>query len=649
MRKRSSLLWTGGVIVGLLCVAAYLGCTATGGGGGGGGGGDIVNYDGLPSAQETANLGLANFAVRTRWQKQDLTYFIANGTPDLDDAVVAGVVAEALDVWAAVVPLNFAEVDNADAADMIVGFGTAAHCNLYEIAHTSCPGEAGQGGEFDGPSGVLAHCYYPPGSGGPNAGDLHFDDEETWNNTNSASAAGIRLLDTAIHEIGHGLGLDHSENINAIMYPSYDPAVVKQQLAPDDIEGVQSLYGARDGGTEPEVPARPDSPDPGEVPDAAGTPTATDTDGDGLTDDIELLITGTDPNNPDTDGDGLTDFEVVFGLNPLNPDTDGDGVNDGDELANGTDPLTPDFGGAADLAGTYTGSDDQGAYLEFQVDEFGTVWGGLNIYLYGFQYNVELYGGVDATGEIVMVSWDYVWAYTGTVGGGVASGTWETFAGIDPVTGEPVGATGGWQATRLAEAGGGICEDTCEFTGDYECDDGGEGSLTDLCELGTDCFDCGPRFSGAGDGTCSDLCVWAFDGECDDCGDGATTCACNYATDCGDCGPRTEGGGGGGDGGDTEGFCTDDCAFAADGECDDCGDASLTCACDFGTDCTDCGPREIDYGYYYDYGYGIASMTPAAAKDTVPGRAKSDVYFPVRGKRIPLTHPVHQRVNWRAK
>jgi hypothetical protein len=38
-----------------------------------------------------------------------------------------------------------------------------------------------------------------------------------------------------------------------------------------------------------------------------------------------------------------------------------------------------------------------------------------------------------------------------------------------------------------------ICTDTCEWADDGECDDGGEGSVYDECDYGTDCTDCGPR------------------------------------------------------------------------------------------------------------------------------------------------------------
>ncbi len=57
---------------------------------------------------------------------------------------------------------------------------------------------------------------------------------------------------------------------------------------------------------------------------------AGDTDVDGLSNDDEINIYGTDPTNPDTDGDGLTDgAEVALGTEPLDEDTDGDFVCDG--------------------------------------------------------------------------------------------------------------------------------------------------------------------------------------------------------------------------------------------------------------------------------------------------------------------------------
>lgn len=64
---------------------------------------------------------------------------------------------------------------------------------------------------------------------------------------------------------------------------------------------------------------------------------ASDQDGDGLLDGLELSLYGTLPNSADTDNDGLSDGEEVMSgsdgviTNPLNPDSDGDGLSDGEE------------------------------------------------------------------------------------------------------------------------------------------------------------------------------------------------------------------------------------------------------------------------------------------------------------------------------
>jgi len=87
---------------------------------------------------------------------------------------------------------------------------------------------------------------------------------------------------------------------------------------------------------------------------AIGTnPNKKDTDGDRLSDYIEIYVTNTDPLKKDTDSNGITDDlddqdtdgllninEVEIGTNPLVADTDEDGLSDGDEVSKyGTDPL----------------------------------------------------------------------------------------------------------------------------------------------------------------------------------------------------------------------------------------------------------------------------------------------------------------------
>ncbi|XP_008582863.1 PREDICTED: stromelysin-1 [Galeopterus variegatus] len=76
----------------------------------------------------------------------------------------------------------------------------------------------------------------------------------------------------AAHELGHSLGLYHSANTDALMYPLYNPLtdLARFRLSQDDVNGIQSLYGP--------PPASPDDPVvPTEsVPPGPETPTMCD-------------------------------------------------------------------------------------------------------------------------------------------------------------------------------------------------------------------------------------------------------------------------------------------------------------------------------------------------------------------------------------
>lgn len=65
-----------------------------------------------------------------------------------------------------------------------------------------------------------------------------------------------------------------------------------------------------------------------------------DADEDGLTNRTELLC-GTDLTKKDTDSDGLSDFEetTIYNTDPVNYDSDGDTLSDGDEIYLGLNPL----------------------------------------------------------------------------------------------------------------------------------------------------------------------------------------------------------------------------------------------------------------------------------------------------------------------
>jgi peptidoglycan hydrolase-like protein with peptidoglycan-binding domain len=174
----------------------------------------------------------AYVASTGRWSSNILTYKFMNGTGDLPGVIERDIVRQAFDVWASVTPLTFTEVTGSADAIFLIS---------WEI------GDHGDGSPFDGPGHVLAHAFFPPPIN-PHpgiAGDMHFDDQETWATTHDGNGPGsIDLLSVAIHELGHALGLRHTNVPEAIMYPTYSGN--RRTLAADDISGIQSIYGSKD-------------------------------------------------------------------------------------------------------------------------------------------------------------------------------------------------------------------------------------------------------------------------------------------------------------------------------------------------------------------------------------------------------------------
>ena len=101
------------------------------------------------------------------------------------------------------------------------------------------------------PFGVLAHAYQPgtetlfggPGLGNMITGDVHFDTAETWadDSTDTTADGDFDFYTVALHELGHALGLGHSDVTGAVMEPIY--AGARRTLHADDIAGIQAIYG----------------------------------------------------------------------------------------------------------------------------------------------------------------------------------------------------------------------------------------------------------------------------------------------------------------------------------------------------------------------------------------------------------------------
>lgn len=100
-------------------------------------------------------------------------------------------------------------------------------------------------GNIDGSGGTLAQGYYPNDlNREPVAGDIKFDSSESWEVGNAKGSGAFDLVLTAVHEIGHALGLDHSSAAGSIMAATVSANQSFTSLPSTDVNAIRGLYAS---------------------------------------------------------------------------------------------------------------------------------------------------------------------------------------------------------------------------------------------------------------------------------------------------------------------------------------------------------------------------------------------------------------------
>ncbi|MGF2035390.1 MAG: matrixin family metalloprotease [Nostoc sp. CmiVER01] len=156
-------------------------------------------------------------------------------------STLTSAIEEALRLWATYAPLNFVEIADSGPAPSNNYYPAANHPQI-RFGYSTIDGSSGD---------ALAEAYHPSTTDGL-GGDIHFDSSETWAIKPGSNQQDI--LETAVHEIGHALGLRHELVNSAVMNPvdvSRYSGLGSAFLLDDDIKEIRDIYGTGVGSVVP--------------------------------------------------------------------------------------------------------------------------------------------------------------------------------------------------------------------------------------------------------------------------------------------------------------------------------------------------------------------------------------------------------------
>ena len=169
------------------------------------------------------------YSTFAKWGSNSATFYANPSNADVDSAAAEAAIQASLNVWSTEAGSTFRYNYGGRVNDTSTGNDGR---NVVVFRNAS-------GG------GALATTYsWWSGSSLVDSDVIVWDGDYTFFTGTSGCSGGAYLEDVLTHELGHALGLNHSGDAAATMYPSLSWCSMEMRtLAADDMAGAQALYG----------------------------------------------------------------------------------------------------------------------------------------------------------------------------------------------------------------------------------------------------------------------------------------------------------------------------------------------------------------------------------------------------------------------
>ncbi|KAI6235329.1 ZnMc domain-containing protein [Aphelenchoides besseyi] len=151
-----------------------------------------------------------------RWDRRNLTYVIRNTASTMPFGYVRRIMYDCFMTWSSYTEFTFVETNSSN-ADIRISFN-----------------------DFKGLENVIATTNHLD----EKQIEIVFNNAKQWALQSDSNTKQINLKSAALHQIGHALGLTHTDHVDSVVYPYYQYADSKEnQLYNRDILMIRHLYG----------------------------------------------------------------------------------------------------------------------------------------------------------------------------------------------------------------------------------------------------------------------------------------------------------------------------------------------------------------------------------------------------------------------